>query len=261
MAISGIGTVRALLISSVLLVVSSLECYAQTGNSSLAGCKAMIASSEGTYNFSQKEMFEIGYCTGVAATLLNIEGDVKWCPPDKATNLQLIRVIVAYLEAHPDKLNEGFIFLAMDALTQSWQPFFVIALSTGIILSAPVAHSQSLSSQAICAAQAKKMLEEWQASTKFILVSYSNHYNTKLGKCLMLIEYRQMVGGNPTQSKVLMDAFEERVYADYFWINTEKKKYWEVPPTNCHLTPSYGKTKDCKSEEEFDAFVAGYTEE
>jgi hypothetical protein len=90
---------------------------------------------------------------------------------------------------------------------------------------------------------------------------YTNHYNTKLGKCLVLLEAHGMSEHKPARSKTLMDAFERRVYADYFWINTGPKKYWEVAPKTCQITPSLRQTKTCNSEEEFDAFVAGYMEE
>jgi hypothetical protein len=128
--------------------------------------------------------------------------------------------------------------------------------------------AQPLSSQAICATQAKKAFEEWHADnnksqygSKLISSDYSSHYNTKLGKCLMLIEGTFNFGNQVSNSKLLTDAFERRVYAYYDWISKEGKKYWEVGPASCELTPSLRETKVCNFEEEFKNFVAGYMEE
>jgi hypothetical protein len=58
-----------------------------------------------------------------------------------------------------------------------------------------------------------------------------------------------------------MDANERRQYATYLWISRQDKKYWEVPPTTCELTPSLREKKFCTSREEFDAFIASYMED
>jgi hypothetical protein len=60
-----------------------------------------------------------------------------------------------------------------------------------------------------------------------------------------------------------MDAYENREYASYFWIPDPRgvKKYWEMPPNSCELTPSIREKRFCTSEEEYDEFVAGYMEQ
>ena len=121
----------------------------------------------------------------------------------------------------------------------------IVGLTILGITSSAVA--QPLNLQAMCATQAKKAFEEWQGDNKSGMDNYTNHYNTKLGKCLVLIEHGVMSGSTPTKIKVLMDAFERRIYADY-------------SSTWCELTPSLRQTKAC-SEAEFDAFVAAYMEE
>jgi hypothetical protein len=97
--------------------------------------------------------------------------------------------------------------------------------------------------------------------SELISGDYSNHYNTKLGKCLMLIEAARNAGKQISNSKLLMDAFERRVYANWLWISREEKKCWEVGPEICELIPSLRQTTRCNSEEEFKAFVADYMEE
>jgi hypothetical protein len=59
----------------------------------------------------------------------------------------------------------------------------------------------------------------------------------------------------------LWDAFERRQYATWLWSAHETKKYWEQPPISCELSANYRDKKNCKTKEEFDAFVAEFMEE
>jgi hypothetical protein len=90
---------------------------------------------------------------------------------------------------------------------------------------------------------------------------YQSHYDTKIGKCLMLVETSDLVNGETSNTAYLIDANERRPYATYVWMSRKGKKYWEVPPLACELAPSLRDKKDCKTREEFDAFVAKYLEE
>jgi hypothetical protein len=132
--------------------------------------------------------------------------------------------------------------------------------SVVIILShCTLAHSQSLDFDAMCKAQAEKEFQKggWNDTEAW----YQNHYNTKLKKCLMLIESRGRLGAQGTKSLTLPDAYEGRVYATYFWVSDKVKKYWEVPPRECTLIPSFSSKRYCETTEEFDEFVAEYLEE
>lgn len=140
--------------------------------------------------------------------------------------------------------------------------FIVVAGSISV-------HAQSLDQQERCGQQARRAFQEIQAEARIsnqrfgsaeISSDYQSHYNTKSGKCLMLVEITNMFGGQSNTSAYLMDANERRNYASYLWISRKDKKYWEVPPTSCELTPSLRDKKLCTSREEFDAFVAGYME-
>jgi len=132
--------------------------------------------------------------------------------------------------------------------------------------------AQSLQDQAICAAQARKTFQEenveWDRQDKqtnlgmrTIGVDYESHYNAKINRCLMLVIRTYSFGKETSTSKSLYDAIERRQYGQYLWTSREGKKYWEVPPLSCELTPSHSETQYCKSEDEFSAFVAKYMEE
>jgi hypothetical protein len=121
----------------------------------------------------------------------------------------------------------------------------------------------------VCNASRKAFQEfenEWKTGVganmyRTIGSDYQSHYNTKLKKCLLLIEATRMLGGENMTTVYLSDAYERRPYANYMWMSRKDKKYWEVPPTECELVPSLRNKRNCTSREEFDAFVAEYMEE
>jgi hypothetical protein len=157
-------------------------------------------------------------------------------------------------------------------MTIRWKRGFFRAwiVFAGIVSCATLAHSQTLDFQAMCATQARKAFQEWEiertkVEEKFggtdVLSDYQSHYNTKLKKCLILIQATSMRGNQFSTSVHLSDAYERRIYASYIWISEQGKKYWEVPPTSCELIPSLRQKKSCTTREEFDNFVAQYMEE
>jgi hypothetical protein len=140
----------------------------------------------------------------------------------------------------------------------------IITIASGASVSA-----QSLQEQALCSAQAKRTFQEdaskWDLDNKqigiqTILFDYQSHYNKKLNRCLILTTRLSVLGGETSTTKLLYDAFERRDYASYLWTAKKDKKYGEVVPF-CELSSGYGQTKSCKSEAEFNGFVAEYMEQ
>ncbi len=121
---------------------------------------------------------------------------------------------------------------------------------------------ENLDLQQKCAAQAEKAFRhlgwrEDQPTNPGQMAAYQSHYSAERNKCFMTLE---VLGNNGYQSKSLFDAYENRSFAEYLWTPQEGKKYWEVPPISCTLTPSSNDERACKSEDEYKAFVAGYME-
>ena len=124
------------------------------------------------------------------------------------------------------------------------------------------ARAQSLNDQERCSIQAKKAYEESiglpdspigkkiHAET-FVLTNYQNHYNMKIGKCLVLVT---RIFKDFSQNVILDDAFEHRNYALY------AQQRSEVAPSPCWLVPNKHDAKRCTSKAEFDAFVSSYME-
>jgi hypothetical protein len=94
------------------------------------------------------------------------------------------------------------------------------------------------------------------------LASFSNHYNEKLNKCFVQYDSTDAKTSSGTifVNKVVSDAFEGKVYAQYMWHSDKVKKYWEVAPVQCTVTLPSAEEKTCTSSEEFDTLVKQYME-
>jgi len=68
--------------------------------------------------------FESGYCLGVVKTLMTLGGllheKVQSCSPGSARGDQGVRVVLLYMQQHPELLHQSFLILATDALRQAW---------------------------------------------------------------------------------------------------------------------------------------------
>ena len=78
----------------------------------LEGCKDFLA---GRSNFLS------GRCVGAIEVLDELGSDNKlFCPPQTISNLDEVRIIVAYVEALPKRMMEGFGLLANEAMAKAW---------------------------------------------------------------------------------------------------------------------------------------------
>jgi hypothetical protein len=118
----------------------------------------------------------------------------------------------------------------------------------------------SLELQEKCARQAR---EEFKTYWEFReSADFTDHYNTKLNKCFILIQFvdTKTVSGDIWTYKELFDAFEGKDYAEYDWKMDKLKKYWEVPPIVCKVTLPSGEETICRSSDEFNSLVKQYME-
>jgi Rap1a immunity proteins len=78
----------------------------------LPGCKDFIA---GRSNFLS------GRCVGAVEVLVALSEDTKlFCSPEAINNLDRVRIIVAYIEAQPERMKEDFRLLANEAMAKAW---------------------------------------------------------------------------------------------------------------------------------------------
>lgn len=62
----------------------------------------------------------------------------------------------------------------------------------------------------------------------------------------------------PVVTEVVYDAFGGRVYANYMWINSQNKKFWEVSPSTCAIHIPGRPDEICKTDAEFDELTEKY---
>ena len=99
-------------------------------------------------------------------------------------------------------------------------------------------------------------------SEKEPFADFRDHYNAALSKCFIEIgstDYKTDPGTIFT-SKIVGDAYEGKIYAEYMWHSDKVKKYWEVPPVECHALSLSGEKQTCHSDDEFSALVKKYME-
>jgi hypothetical protein len=121
------------------------------------------------------------------------------------------------------------------------------------------ARQATLAQQKMCADQAQRSFNESAFSepkkTDTESYEYTSHYDAAANVCYIMVHGAPTGRGALSSSDVVYDAFEGRVYANYIWINTENKKYWEVPPTECSVKPRGGDEIICRSSDEFETLI------
>jgi len=82
-----------------------------SANFQMPGCRSIIDNS------LPHDAYLEGACVGaVRATVL-----LPWiCPPAQTTALQIIHVVVRYIDSRPARLNENFNHLVAEALKEEW---------------------------------------------------------------------------------------------------------------------------------------------
>ncbi len=116
--------------------------------------------------------------------------------------------------------------------------------------------SATLDQQERCATQAERIFNKlgWD----FQRDSFQSHVSIKLNRCFVEIDGHATPGGT---TRVLMDAYEQREYANYVWLPREGKKYWEVPPFECTFKPLGLPEQRCSSVDEYLSFTRQYLED
>jgi hypothetical protein len=83
------------------------------------------------------------------------------------------------------------------------------------------------------------------------LNDYRHYYNSKLKRCLLLVNKNTAMVDDLSHTSYLIDT-DRRMYAVYMETNGQMQ--------SCTLIQSVRQTTACKSRDEFDAFVSGYLE-
>lgn len=109
----------------VLLLMSSANAVAEedvlSGNDMYPGCKALVEKRA----YNEKIMGEANFCSGMLTALAFVapainNPDVRSCPPSSTSALQTARVVLKYLDEHPERMHEDFRQLAIEAFHRAW---------------------------------------------------------------------------------------------------------------------------------------------
>jgi hypothetical protein len=105
-------------IIAILLALTTMPASAEdlgSANYILRGCKAFIVR-ENTMPTPSDAMRQ-GHCVGL---LDGLAYTGNFCVPKGVTTAQAVAVVVKHIEARPERMNEPFGILALEALTAAW---------------------------------------------------------------------------------------------------------------------------------------------
>ena len=93
----------------------------RSANMMVTGCQYMV---DDPIAVTQQQMEAADVCASAVAAILNygrdLQGNMAFCPPRGSEASDAARVIVAFMKAHPDRMNERFDLLSYGALRQAW---------------------------------------------------------------------------------------------------------------------------------------------
>jgi hypothetical protein len=104
------GAVMALTITTAWAAEGDLS--ALSANNWLPLCKGYLAGGD-----NKRDLMSQGYCAG-AVYGIAFEGCAR--VPNDVTLEQMVRVVVRYVEARPQRMHEPFVLLAHEALIDAW---------------------------------------------------------------------------------------------------------------------------------------------
>ena len=106
----------AVAILLALTMPASAQSNPQTSaNEMLSGCKGLISDKTPPL----REALRQGRCAGYVAGLVYARS-VYLCEPEGATPEQGVRVVIKYIEARPERMQEPFGKLALEAPEEAW---------------------------------------------------------------------------------------------------------------------------------------------
>ena len=137
--------------------------------------------------------------------------------------------------------------MSVKTKNSAWGLFAVVSFGLVILLGCdthdrsasaakPASEAQPLFTPVVATLAQQKMCDE-QAAKKFSenghgkYDTYTSHYDPTVNVCYIRV-HSVSAEKFPMVTDVVYDAFGGRVYANYMWINSQNKKYWEVSPSH-----------------------------
>jgi hypothetical protein len=104
----------AVVVGCVSIVPALAQTDFQSGNRLLPACKKIVSGSNADFGMG----LCLGMLSGIAGVAHLLPEDARYCPT--GTMGQTVRIVVKYMEDHPQVLHQDFQFIALAALRQSW---------------------------------------------------------------------------------------------------------------------------------------------
>ena len=94
----------------------------ESGNYIMNGCRSYLNNP--APNRTDKWLMVSGFCAGVVAALMDASGALKepykFCPPSQTTCSQAVRVAAGHIDSIPNRADEHFVVLALEAFRKAW---------------------------------------------------------------------------------------------------------------------------------------------
>lgn len=85
-----------------------------------ACCVAALPVTFSNMDESKEEVSRTSFCVGIIVGLSYAGAPFGVCPPVGATTQQAVHVVVQYIDGHPERMQENFEPLAVEALRGAW---------------------------------------------------------------------------------------------------------------------------------------------
>ncbi len=96
---------------ALAVTTASAEDFKHSANYFMPHCRNLISATP-------PGSFLEGRCGGIIEGINYMDGSV--CSPKEVTGEQLVRVVVAYIDARPARMHESFPHLVVEALRDAW---------------------------------------------------------------------------------------------------------------------------------------------
>jgi hypothetical protein len=116
---------RAFIISASLVLASAPgggenAQKAYSANSRVPGCHGFLDNAGPLFPAGQCDGLVEGIVIGIEMRSMELKAPLPFCIPKAATNSQMVRVVVQYIEQRPQRMHEQFTKLAYEALKEAW---------------------------------------------------------------------------------------------------------------------------------------------
>jgi hypothetical protein len=114
---------RSILIAFLVIFQSSNSYGGNgTGSSYQLGCR--LLASDTRVPADTIEAVKVGECSGAIEAIFMLrralDPSIRFCPPPRVAPGQTVKIVVKYLDAHPEQMNDDFTLLVVRAFDQVW---------------------------------------------------------------------------------------------------------------------------------------------